>query len=134
VFSNNLIKDDPLRAMQQEEKREHPVALLPEEPTRRLAAKIKDNLMNSKATSKTIPIPFTRNNRTLGSTVKGPRTTINEDSSAMMSLTTKRLTRALETTRSLDSVEEVPMLTLRDTINVIERSPLKADFSSKAEL
>jgi len=36
LFSKNLIKEDPLKAMQQEEKRENPAAFLPEEPTKRL--------------------------------------------------------------------------------------------------
>ena len=91
VWNPSLIKDDPLKAMKLEEKKEKimPGNLQPEEPTMKLKAKLKDSLRkkdgrNNRQAQKSVPVQ--------------PNATLNENTSGFK-LTTTRLTRPMETVK-----------------------------------
>ena len=135
IWSLSLVKQDPLKAMQNEEKKEKlvPQPLQPKDPDVKLQVKLNQYLKHgaSNSESKTVA---KKNRKTLKSVPIIP--SVKHDKG--LTLTARKIVKNPEGTRTKQNAS--PDLTEAmngpkvEPFKLIDRSPLKQNFESKAEL
>ena len=141
IWNPSLIKEDPLKAMALEEKKEKnmPKPMQPEAATVKLQAKLKESLNN---TSKNKGATTNRRQRMRSMPVMSVPDANGTDDNGFK-LTTTQLTRPQETVKLNESMQRVTEEPSGGNfrvppdaapIKVLDNSPLKKEFKSKAEL